>query len=94
VAERRSGPGSDSVPDPVEAFRTLARTLSGEPDVVEPGFRSQRQWAELLGISVQTIRLTMRNGIEQGLVERKVFKLIDAAGRLLPVPHYRIKESK
>ena len=75
----------------------MLRELFGiKPEKVPHGWMTTRQWAKKETGDENNIRMVglyLRRGISQGLIETKYFT-VKCGSRILPVPHYRIKESR
>jgi len=69
----------------------LVRALEdGGIEEVPAGWRTARDIAEESGKSLARASEILRDAVERGLVEVKVFR-IRTGGKVYPVPHYRRK---
>lgn len=74
----------------LDALREIQAQLSKQPDAVPEGWMTDAQWAQACNLGRTTVGHTLRTGVEAGLVECKVFRVITSAG-VRPMKHYRKK---
>jgi len=54
------------------------------------GFKKNVDWAAEWGITPAYTRRLIKRGLEQGIIEKKIFRIATGSG-VRPVPHYRKK---
>lgn len=78
--------------DPIEkldvALRSAFRSATETVDLVPPGWRTTRQWAELEGMSRSEAGRMIKHLVESGQWEARKFR-IKTGSKVYPVPHSR-----
>ena len=71
------------------ALDTLRDTGPSRADKVPPGWKTTKQWAAVLGMSDTSARRRIQRAVEDGAFEIKKFRVPNAEGRVVPIPHFR-----
>ena len=73
----------------MKTMRELVKNaLIRVPDKVPKGFKTREQWVIELGIEKNKIARALKNLVEEGAVEMKLFR---GVGMIRKMPHYREK---
>jgi hypothetical protein len=67
----------------------IAKSLSSNLDEIPKGFYTTKQIAKMTKRGLSHTKEMIANLLNEGLAERKIFK-IKCASRQCPIPHYRI----
>lgn len=76
----------------IEALREIQAQIVGtKADAIPADWKTEATWATEAGLSRSTVGKTLRDGVQIGMLERKIFRVVTDAG-IRNVWHYRVIE--
>lgn len=78
----------------IEKAFMLWKSGKQKPDKVPEGWFSAREYREAFNVSKDCACNRLRQMHEEGLLERKTYKVLTITGGLKDTPHYKICKSK
>jgi hypothetical protein len=78
--------------DLAELCAVLTSASQPESDKVPPGWHSKNEIMQAIGKGKTQTQYRLKQAVDSGKMEMRIFRVPNAVGAAVPVPHYRVKK--